>query len=413
MTPIKKILSLITFVTFIFFSMTHGALCEETPSALENARQETVQTPPAPAPTLAEGIEQTPWTLEEFLSPTANQQMEFPCLPSKEILKPEAEQTQEQQPIPLSKSEKMKQAGKQVGKRAGKIADAVHRTLSNRIINSASWLDSFFANERSLAEENRSNIRLRYNLFLEESSDLSSQPGMGARLVLPTLEKKAHIILSADPDEPLYKTKTFTEDTDNPQVVMDTPKTTISDKRRFTTALQYFLESTEEQSISIRTGLRFSNLTPAVFAAPRYRLLIPLNSWNFRFTQEVMYRTDTKWQETTRFDFERPLDPYFFRATTEGAWFEDTQGYFYSLKFSLFHPLGPKNALTYEWVNSFETAPTGKLTDIALRARYRQSIWRDWIFFEIAPQCRFPSDRDQQFTPGILFGLEAVFGTSE
>lgn len=417
MIPVKKTFSLITFVAFIFFSMAAGALCEEPAAAPVDVLKEMVQTPPESASAIQEEVEQTPWMLEEFLPPDANQSMEFPCLKAGESPQPETQQALENQPAILSNAKKMTragiQAGKKAGTQAGNAADAFHRSLSKRIINSAAWLDSFFANERSLSEENRSNIRLRYSFFLEDSSDLSNEPRIGGRLVLPALEKKAHIIFTTDPDEPLYKSKIFSEDADKEQVVMDTPKTTTSDKRRFTTALQYFLESTDTQSISIRTGLRFSNLEPAVFAAPRYRLLIPLDSWDFRFTQEVMYRTDTQWQETTRFDLERPLGSYFFRSTAEGSWFEDSSGYFYNLRFALFHPIGPKYALNYEWINSFETEPTGKLTDIILRARYRQSIWRDWVFFEIVPQCRFPSDRDQQFTPGILFALEAIFGRSE
>lgn len=413
MTPVKKTFSLIIFVMFIFFSMAPAAMCEEPEAMPENVREETAQAAPGSAEIPEEETEQTPWTLEEFLPPDANQAMEFPCLSSDETTPPQTRRAEEKQPSILSQAGKMTRAGLQAGKKAGKIADAVHRTLTKRIINSASWLDSFFANERSLAEENRSNIRLRYNFFLEESSDLSNQPRIRGRLVLPALQKKAHIIFSADPEEPLSEDKTFSEDTDSEKVVMETPKTPTGDKQRFTTALQYFLESTDKQSISIRSGMRLSSLKPAFFVAPRYRLLIPLDSWDFRFTQEVMYRTDTKFQETTRFDFERPLDPYFFRATAEGSWFEDSSGYFYKLKFSLFHPLGPKNALTYEWVNSFETEPTGKLMDIAFRARYRQTIWREWVFFEVVPQCHFPSDRDQQFTPGILFAVEAVFGRSE
>jgi hypothetical protein len=41
---------------------------------------------------------------------------------------------------------------------------------------------------------------------------------------------------------------------------------------------------------------------------------------------------------------------------------------------------------------------------------YRQSIWRRWLFFEIAPQVSFPESDDLDFTPGILFRIETIIG---
>lgn len=375
-----KTLSLIVFVSIIIFSMTAGALCEELTSAPVNAEQRIIQTP-------LKSAEATPSTIQ-----------------------------QEDEDSPETPVEQLAPPARDKGlKKAGRLADAVHGNISKRIINSAVWVDSFFANERSLAEENHTYVTLRYNLFLEDSSGISNDPRVDARVVLPKLEEKMHFIFSIEPDEPLGGGTAVKEDTTNSsQVIMNKPQTPVSDKRRFTTALQYFLESTENQNISIRSGLTFSGIEPVVFGAPRYRLLIPVDSWNFRFTQEVMYRTDTRWQETTRFDLERPIGSLFFRTTAEGSWFQDKPGYFYNLSLVLFQPLDRTNALNYEWISSFETEPTGKLTDTVLCVRYRYNLLsHNWIYFNIAPQCRFPSDRDHQFTPGILLSVEAVFGRSQ
>lgn len=380
MINVIKTLSLITFLPIIFFSMTAGVLCEELPSIPVSAQQK---------------IMQTPQKSEEFMLPVMQEDEED----SSELT-----------------AEQLTQFTRDRGlKKAGKLADAVHGKISRRIINSAAWVDSFFANERSLAEENHSYVTLRYNLFLEESSGISNDPRIDARVVLPKLEEKFHLIFSVEPDEPLGGGTAVKEDTTNSsQVIMNKPQTPVSNKRRFTTALQYFLESTENQNISIRSGLTFSGIEPVLFVAPRYRLLIPLDSWNLRFTQEVMYRTDTRWEETTRFDFERSLGSLFFRSTVEGSWFQDRPGYYYNLGFVLFQPLDTRNALNYEWISSFETEPTRKMTDSVVCVRYRHNLLsHDWIFLSVAPQCRFPSDRDHQFTPGILFSVEAVFGRSD
>lgn len=377
---IIKTLSLIAFLPIIFFSMTDVALGEELSSTTVDAQQKIMQTPQISA---------------KFLLPIMQEN-------AGDSPEPPAEQL-----APLAKDKGLK--------KAGKLADAFHGNISKRIVNSAAWVDSFFANERSLAEENRTYVTMRYNLFLEDSSGISNDPRIDARVVLPKLEEKFHLIFSLEPDEPLGGGIAVKEDTTNSsQVIMNKPQTPVSNKRRFSTALQYFLESTENQNISIRSGLTFSGIEPVLFVAPRYRLLIPIDSWSFRFTQEVMYRTDTRWQETSRFDFERSLGSLFFRSTAEGSWFQDNTGYFYNFSFVLFQPLGRTNALNYEWISSFETEPTGKLTDTVFCIRYRHNLTsHKWIFFNIAPQCRFPSDRDHQFTPGILLSAEAVFGRSD
>jgi hypothetical protein len=374
MIKAKIFFSLIAFLPIILFSTTADVFCEELPSPMADTQQKKMQTPKTQGESTSPGMQQE--KVQEHAPDQAN--------------------------APSSSAEKLKQAGE--------MADDIHVKISKQVADSALWFDSFFANERFRAEENHSNIRLGFNFLLEDSFGLSVEPRLSGRVVLPKLEKKYHLIFSVDPEEPLSRVKTFTEDTNNQQVITDTPQTTVSAQRRYATALQYFLKSTEDLSISIRSGLQFSGVEPVVFAAPRYRQLIPLGLWNFRFTQEVMFRTDAKWQETTRFDFERSLYSLFFRFTAEGAWFQDTAGYFYSFSFVLSQPLGLHNGINYEWINSFQTEPTGKLTDSVVKVHYRQNIWHDWIFLDITPDCRFPSVRGYRFTPGIFLGLEAVFG---
>src|SRR3990172_1588936 len=54
--------------------------------------------------------------------------------------------------------------------------DALHGEISHRLLTTAVWLDSFFADERSIKEENRSYIRTRYDIFKEEKSSATYKP---------------------------------------------------------------------------------------------------------------------------------------------------------------------------------------------------------------------------------------------
>lgn len=295
-------------------------------------------------------------------------------------------------------------------KYTARIVEEMHDAISRRILTSAAWLDTFFCNERSLAEENRSSIAVRYDFFLEEKSGIASDPRVRMRIVLPQLQKRTHLVFATDPSPQPPAAASTQENATGSRVSSNIPQTVATDQSNVTTALQYFLHATPEQNFSVRTGLQFHSMRPVLYGAPRYRFFVPYERWAFRFTQELVYRTDTAWQEETRVDLERTL-PYllFFRTTIDGIWLDNKHGYFYSLNMALSRPFGANNAVSFEWTNNFQTRP-GQLTETALRLRYRHTFWREWLFFEIAPQIRFPRDRNLQITPGILFSIETFFG---
>jgi hypothetical protein len=283
------------------------------------------------------------------------------------------------------------------------FVDVLHRMISQRLLSSANWLDSFFGDERYLLEQNRSYVRLRYDVFQEEKSNAVYRPEFDLRLVLPQLQKRTHLVFSAEPTQTPSDTGTV--------VAPPGERIATSEERKVTTALQYFVRSTRKESFIVRTGVQLSNMKPDVFIAPRYRSLIPLNSWDFRFTQEVRYSTKTDWKSDTILDLERPLAPrFFFRSTIQGLWYSNTNGYFYNLIFSLRHAFDATHAMDYEWIHIFQTRPVNELAEIDFRIRYRQRFLRNWLFFEVAPQIRLPRTADFDILPGILFRIEAYFG---
>jgi hypothetical protein len=281
--------------------------------------------------------------------------------------------------------------------------DELHIKISEQLLTTAVWLDSFFADERSIQEDNRSYIRARYDTFTEERSHATFKPTVNLRLALPQLEKKAHIVVSAEPAEIPAATP------GSPSIASD--RIGPTEDRNVTTAVHYIIKATEEQNFIVRSGAQFTHGAPVLFVAPRYRYFIPINPWGFRFTQEAIWKTDTTTQTNTIFDLERKLPhDLFFRMSAGGTWISTSKGYFYSLSFSLRHPLDSKRALDYSWSNSFQTRPVGELTEVFFSIRYRQNFWREWLFFEVAPQYRFPRDSQYKGTPGILFRLEMYFG---
>jgi hypothetical protein len=284
------------------------------------------------------------------------------------------------------------------------VVDTTYERISRGFLGTAVWLDSFFGDERYEAESNLSQLKIRFEAFREAGTGMDyRRPNLDLRLVLPQLRHRTRLVISGDP------TADYDAAAEQPATPAGLPQP--GGTGSVTTALQYFPLETKRSNFSIRAGLKLSGGRLELLLGPRYRYLARLGMWDLRFTQEVIWTTDVGWQSRTRFDYERPLPQgLFFRSSLEGLWTEHVNGYPYTLSFLFRQPLDLRRAVEYEWINSFQTRPTDELVEELFLFRYRQRLWKKWMFLEISPQARFPRDRGFEFTPGILFRFEVIFG---
>jgi hypothetical protein len=99
-----------------------------------------------------------------------------------------------------------------------------------------------------------------------------------------------------------------------------------------------------------------------------------------------------------------------FRTRLDADWRDDDDVVTHGIHFFVYQKLNSRRAMRYEWNNLLTTAPTHRLEEINFRVKYRQRIFREWLFDELAPQVAFPRDRDFHRTLGILFRIELYFG---
>jgi hypothetical protein len=264
------------------------------------------------------------------------------------------------------------------------------------------WLDSFFGDERYEAEANDSRFKVSDSLLVEDRRGTFYRPDYELRLVLPQLRRKTRFVISGD----------MWNDGEEAAGSGTLPASSaLPENRDVTTSLQIVLPSHDRHSTTIRGGAAYSSGDLVFYGGPRYRYLLPFAVWTARFTENIVWETDKGWESKTRIDLERPL-PYglFVRGSAEGVWVEDVTGYAYFFTVMLREPLDSKRAVQYEWINSCHTRPVNELTEVSFIVRYRQQIWRRWLFLEIAPHYRFPRDRGFDEVPGITFKLEMIFG---
>ncbi len=283
------------------------------------------------------------------------------------------------------------------------FVDAWHRALSGTITGSADWIDSFFYDERYEAEENQSRLLLRLESFTEDGEGTDLKLKASLRIGIPYAQKRLKLIVVGEPDE-----EPDIEGTSGSTVRRSFDRI---DKNDVSVSLQHAIMQELNRYLSTRLGFVFRGWKTRLFLEGRYRSFFDLDPWGVRFTERLRWYTDKGWESRATLDFERPLsERFFFRTTAEGDWLEDQDGFPHSLTFSLSQLLSQRRAIEYSWGNSFQTSPNYRLEEVAFRIRYRQRIWRDWLFYDIEPQLRFPNADGFKMTPGILLRLEAIIG---
>jgi hypothetical protein len=284
------------------------------------------------------------------------------------------------------------------------VVDVMHAQISRTIQGTATWMDSFFGNRRYQSELNTSYVRFRENVFLQESTPAQVKPDLQVRIVLPQLRDKWHLVFAGTPKE-----NTDFSAVQSSGAPADEQPT--SGDQRAVAALDRTILQSAQQNFMVRGGFRLSNLKPVVILGPRYRVTFPLDSWTLRLIEEIVWTSNVGFASRSTVDLERPMPhDLFFRSTAELVHAEHQIGSIYAVSFVVGQPLGRARGLQYEWVNIFQTEPANVLTEIDLRVRYRQRLWRDWIYAEIAPQYSFPRTRGFKAVPGILFRVELTLG---
>jgi hypothetical protein len=281
------------------------------------------------------------------------------------------------------------------------LIDAAHERVSEAILTSAGWIDSFFFDERATREKTETRLRLGISNFSQEGELFRTDLRTSFRLDLPIFDERFHLLLAGDE---IDRDPLGTERTARAPVL--TPR-----ERSGSVSLRYSFISELLRNASISTGLRFRSGSPVILLEPRYRQTFPLNGWDLRFTQRLTTYTDDSLEIRTIFDLERPLNNrFFFRSTADGAWFHDEVGYHYGFHANLFKPMDRDRMVQFLWSNTFVTRPTHALEEIVFLVSYRQRFWREWLFFEVSPQISLPREEDYEITPGITLRLDIIFG---
>ncbi len=274
-------------------------------------------------------------------------------------------------------------------------ADQLQQGVSESINGAAQWVDSFFDDDRFIAEDATTKLRLGQSLFLEYSGDSENKTKINLSVKVPRTQKRLRLFVGSEDDTDKTPDTLFNR--------VDTSEDTSA------AGVQFFAKSTRKKNLSLTAGIKIDS--QELFIGPRYRRTVSLDDWLFRFTQRLRWFTSKGWEATTRFDFEHLLGSrLFFRQTLDGRWREEDEGYQYEIRPSLIQKLSSGKGIEYQWNTLFKTSPNHRLEGSTMLVRYRRNFMRPWLFYEINPQVAARNDEDFEPKLGITFQVEIVFG---
>lgn len=278
------------------------------------------------------------------------------------------------------------------------LLDRQKKKVDTQAQRAAQWVDSFFYDSNHEAEVATSQFRIRPELHYREEQGAKARLKFSLKFKLPNIERKVSLVVGNGG-----------EDSDFNDSVDDTTEDTV-------VGVQFFGKQRKSWHTSLSAGVKFNAF--AGFIGPRASFFKTLGEKNsYQFTQTLRYQTNNFWQIISRLDLNRAISArYFFRQTLDGRWRgerSEEEGYRTRLSSLLTRRLENSAGLQYDFTTVFHTRPNTHVDRYTLSVRYRKRTWREWFYYEIAPEVSFEDEFDYQANAGIRLRVEFFFGADK
>jgi hypothetical protein len=273
--------------------------------------------------------------------------------------------------------------------------DTSHSYVVNRADNLASWMNNFFGDVRTEEEAPYSTLRLRVEQEWDEDDKFDSAVKLRGKVYLPQLNERISLLFNEDDDDKTGRDDLLIDRDDRPDDV----------------TLQLRAAEKENSRLDFRLGLRSSGHPKATV---RYKYLHKISdSLLGTYSEEVGYLGDDGFAARTRIEFDRILaEDLLLQWHNRINWWEEISGLTWNTSLSLDKKLSDKKVVGPFIGSNGRTKPDNRVDNYQIGLRYRQNIFRPWLFAEVQPSYRWSKyypDNQRETAVVILFRLEAVF----
>lgn len=220
-----------------------------------------------------------------------------------------------------------------------------------------------------------------------------------ARLKLPQLSRRLSLIFDSD-----YDDRDLTPDIAKSQDVG------LRSGDRTAANLQYEFEDRWLFKTRLEAGLKFRP-EPVPRIGVRGRLSRKVGPATSRFTQTFFWDGDYGWGERSSLDFEkRKRDLYYANLNANVLWAENSDGVQGGSTFQIYRFLNRSRAYGFIAGAYGPLEPRAYVDMYSVRLSWRQKLFRDWLFLEIAPGFDWPEKHDLKQVAIFQIKFDIVIG---
>jgi hypothetical protein len=263
-----------------------------------------------------------------------------------------------------------------------------HAVITQRIQETAAWLDSFFGDKREDEELASSSLRFGLTSRFLELEPAKHRIFLRGKVVLPNLERRVQLVFEGSDDGGLSNTA----------------------DQQGSSSIRYSIKDTEKKKLSLDAGFRGGLTNSHIFTRLRLRNKIRSGEWLTRVTPALIYDTREGWEAFLRVDNERKIGQnIFFRSTTRPVWADKEIGISVEQDFTIYKRISRLRYLAFDWLSKLINGEHTKLAITQLRIRHRRAIWRDKLFLEFSPGLRFADEHEHRLQWEGYITMEMLF----
>lgn len=285
--------------------------------------------------------------------------------------------------------------------------DKSHEWVYETVCVTAMWFDGFFGKGRFDERSGETYGRIGLSGFWDQRDGFDPKLRFRGTFALPALSERASLMIGKGDEQELIDERTTQFDT------IPGNFNRIEDDS-FLVGLGYTGKRQRGFKLSVGAKIR---APPEPYVKLRYRKHWSLTDSTMIGVRPIVYwKTDDKFGTTLHVDFDHLLsDKWMTRWSNYGnvAQGEEVRGLEWESSLFLFQALTNRKALTYRAMVLGETNAPEPLVNYGVEVRYRQRMFREWLFLELITSLTWPKelieeDRDANF--GVGLGFEMYFG---
>jgi hypothetical protein len=286
--------------------------------------------------------------------------------------------------------------------------DRMQRGVYTGVCGASAWFDGLFGNPRFEQDSEETFGRLGLFETYDRRNKLDTRLRLRARFALPNLQNRVKLTLGRGEEQALVEERPA--NTENPL-----PPTfeSVNDDA-WLLGLGYSKQGGLENGFDFGVGMRLrANLDPYAKATYRHNLFFT-DSTMLRFRETPFWRDSRGFGATTQVSLDHlATDTVLLRWNNTATVAEDTDGLEWGTSTTAYKSLGRRRGISYTALLRGETQADVRIQNYGVESRYRQSVFRPWLFMELLASLTWPREtllEERKINPGVGLGFEMYFG---